>query len=50
MKPYEISYRENGTLKNKGFSYKADFEKFLNRISKKTNITEIRTFAARGDI
>ena len=41
---YEISYRDNGILKNKGFGYKEDFDKFLSRLFKKpSRYTHIRT-------
>ncbi len=41
---YEVSYRDNGILKNKGFGYRDKFEKFLARIRKNpSRYTEIRT-------
>ena len=43
MYKYEVSYRENGILKIKGFTDKEKFEKFVARISKSAKYTEIRT-------
>lgn len=41
---YEVSYRDNGILKNKGFGYKDKFEKFVNKLLKNTSrFTEVRT-------
>lgn len=53
---YEVSYREDGILKGKGFGYKDKFEKFLNRLTRKANVTEIRIWdntvkgGAQGEI
>ena len=42
---YEISYRDNGILKNKGFGYRDKFEKFLARLLKNpSRYSEIRTY------
>lgn len=38
MYAYEISYRENGICKFKGFKYKDQFDKAIARLSKKANV------------
>lgn len=44
---YEVSYRDNGILKNKCFGYKDKFDKFVKRLLRNPNrYTEIRTFDA----
>ena len=44
MHRYEISYRDNGILKNRGFGYKDKFDRFLSRLLKNpARYTEIRT-------
>ena len=41
---YEVSYRDNGILKNKGFGYKDQFDKFVNKLLRNTSrYTEVRT-------
>jgi len=41
---YEVSYRDNGILKNKGFGYKVRFEKFVQKLLENpSRFTEIRT-------
>ena len=41
---YEVSYRDNGILKNKGFGYRDKFEKFVNKLLKNpSRYTNIRT-------
>ena len=46
---YEVSYRDNGIFKNKGFGYKDKFEKFVNKLLKKpSRYTNIRVLD--GDI
>lgn len=47
MYRYEVSYRDNGILKNKGFGYKDKFEKFVNKLLRNTSrYTEVRTIDA----
>jgi len=44
MYRYEVSYRDNGILKNKGFGYKDQFDKFVNKLLRNTSrYTEVRT-------
>lgn len=46
---YEVSYIDNGVLKGKGFGYRDQFEKFVNKLLKKpSRYTNIRVFD--GDI
>ena len=40
---YEVLYREDGITKYKGFGYKDKFERFLNRMSRKSNVTILAT-------
>ena len=41
---YEVSYRDNGILKNKGFGYKDQFDKFVNKLLRNTSrYTEVIT-------
>ena len=41
---YEVSYRDNGILKNKGFGYKDKFDKFVAKLfANPTRYTEVRT-------
>lgn len=41
---YEVSYRDNGILKNKGFGYKDQFDKFVNKLLRNTSrYTKVRT-------
>lgn len=44
---YEVSYRDNGILKNRGFGYRDAFEKFVGRLLKNPGrYTKVRTFDA----
>lgn len=41
---YEVSYRDNGIIKHKGFGYKEKFDRFVNKLlSNSSRFTEIRT-------
>lgn len=41
---YEVSYRDNGIIKHKGFGYKEKFDRFVNKLLSNTSrFTEIRT-------
>ena len=41
---YEVSYRDYGILKNKGFGYKVRFEKFISKLlNNPERFSEIRT-------
>lgn len=44
MWKYEVLYRENGILKNRGFGYEDQFNKFLGKLSKKANVQIVETF------
>lgn len=41
---YEVSYRDNGILKNKGFGYNDKFNKFVAKLlANPARYTEVRT-------
>ena len=44
MYAYEIQYRENGILKAKGFKYREQFDRFIARMNRKSNVEIIRKF------
>lgn len=43
MKAFEICYRENGLFKIRGFKYEEDFNKFVARMMKKSNVQLIQS-------
>ena len=43
MYAYEISYRENGIYKFRGFKYRDLYEKALARLNKKANVEILKT-------
>lgn len=43
MYAYEISYRENGLYKFRGYGYRDQYERALARLSKKSNVEILRT-------
>lgn len=38
MHAYEVCYRENGLFKIRGFKYEDQFNKFITRMMKKSNV------------
>lgn len=38
MSKYEVSYRENGILKGKGFKSREQFDRFIAQLNKKFNV------------